>query len=378
MARYPQLVRAHVRGGTLQPGVADELARYFNSRPADRACEAADHGFDPVTDPARYVAEELAEPEHASLRGGPVTVETIHQWEGQEDAEHSGHVRKDAGGGDVYAMLAKNYPASAIRWAKDVEWRKADVSLADIQMARRPGGRDQGKVEGIAQALDDGKQMDRVVLVKTPGNDRYEIADGYHRTLAFQHADRKTIPAYVGKVSTDDGPWVSEMHDAKLNKSAYPVLVLRKDEPTASDVHVDTASNIVAGKKRRKDGEDEPELSILKADDEQRIVWGIVLEPDVEDSQGDVVSKEDVELAAHRFLYGGALIGNQHRALAPASVKPVESYVAPCDFEMGGEDVRKGTWVMAVHIPDDPLWNEVKTGRKGALSVAGTGKRRPL
>ena len=285
-------------------------------------------------------------------------------------------------GDEVLASLGKVYPASVLGWAKSVEWRKSDVPLADIQMARRPGGRDQGKVEGIAQALDGGKQMDRVVLVQTPGNDKYEIADGYHRTLAFDRAGRTNIPAYVGKVSTDEGPWQREMHDAKLNKAA-PVLVVHKDAPTATDVHVDVPLGEAKPKRKRKKGDpvetSTPELSVLKADDEARVVYGIVLEPDVEDSQGDVVSKEDVEIAAHRYLYQqGLAIGDQHAKMAPETVRPVESYIAPCDFSMGGQVVKAGSWVLAAHVPDDNLWEQVKKGHKGAWSVGGSGKRSPL
>ena len=125
--------------------------------------------------------------------------------------------------------------------------------------------------------------------------------------------------------------------------------------------------------------EDSPFGEVLKTDDEQRIVYGVVLEPDVEDSQGDVVSKADVELAAHRFLYQqGLAIGDQHGALAPPDVRPVESFIAPADFVMGGQTVTKGSWVLAVHVPDDGLWAQIKKEQKGAFSVGGTGRRSAL
>lgn len=166
----------------------------------------------------------------------------------------------------------------------------------------------------------------------------------------------------------------------ELVRRPLPVLVLRKDTPTATDVHVDVPLGEGKPKKRRKKGEPaEPELSVLKADDEARVVYGIVLEPDVEDSQGDVVSKDDVELAAHRYLYQqGLAIGDQHRKMAPNTVRPVESYIAPCDFEMGGQVVKAGSWVLVAHVPDDNLWEQVKKGHKGAWSVGGSGKRSPL
>lgn len=156
-------------------------------------------------------------------------------------------------------------------------------------------------------------------------------------------------------------------------------LGVAKDDPGSSDVHVDTPSDeiSVAGldgdqKKRKR------KVQLIKTDDEQQIVYGIVLEPNVEDSQGDVCSPEDIEKAAHRFLYANRPIGIQHGVMAPDSVRPVESYIAPADFELGGETVRKGSWVLVAHVPDESLWDAVKKDGFTGWSVAGTGIRSPL
>lgn len=248
---YPVLVRAHVRGGNLDAGVGAELQRFLDSHPDIRAGEAAEHGFDPVSDPARYLAAERAEGYHDSLNeSAPVDLQRIRDWEAEEQTE--------------YDKIAK-------------------------------------------------------------------------------------------------------------------------DNPTSTDVHVDapmgdiSAADLPAGKKKRKLAKvEDSAIAVVKVDDERRIVYGIVLEPNVEDSQGDVVSKEDVELAAHRFLYGNAPIGIQHGRLAPDTVKPVESYIAPADFMLGGQVVKAGSWVLATHVPDDALWQQVKKEGFGSYSVAGTGKRSPL
>lgn len=118
----------------------------------------------------------------------------------------------------VLAYLADNYPQRVLGWVHDATWIRRQVPLSSIKMARRPGGRDWDKVEAIAKAINDGKQMDPVVLVDT-GEDQLEVADGYHRTLAFDRAGKTTIDAYVGTGVGRHGPWEREMHDAKLNRS---------------------------------------------------------------------------------------------------------------------------------------------------------------
>ena len=120
---------------------------------------------------------------------------------------------------EVYDYLKQNYPERTLEWVADAKWNGTDtIPLSEIDMSRRPGGRNMEKVKGIAQAVQDGKDMEPIILVRTPGNDKLVIADGYHRTLGFQHAGKKSIEAFIGHVEDEDGPWDTEMHAAKLNK----------------------------------------------------------------------------------------------------------------------------------------------------------------
>jgi len=112
---------------------------------------------------------------------------------------------------------------------------------------------------------------------------------------------------------------------------------------------------------------------ILKADEERRLVYGVVLEPDTVDSQGDIISAAEIEKAAHKFLVKSRVVGDRHSKKANAEV--VESYIAPDDFEMGGQKVKKGSWVLGVHISDDRLWDAVKKREYTGFSVGGFGIR---
>lgn len=114
-------------------------------------------------------------------------------------------------------------------------------------------------------------------------------------------------------------------------------------------------------------------IDFAKADDERQIVYGVVSEPEVEDTQGDSATAEEIELAAHQYLTMSRVVGMEHRKVARAQV--VESYVAPRDFELGDEKVRKGSWVLAVHVEDSGDWARVKSGELSGFSLGGYGVR---
>ncbi|RJQ04430.1 MAG: methyltransferase domain-containing protein [Bacillota bacterium] len=112
---------------------------------------------------------------------------------------------------------------------------------------------------------------------------------------------------------------------------------------------------------------------ILKADEERQLVYGVVLEPDTLDTQGDTISADEIERAAHRFLAKSRVVGQGHKR--PAKAEVVESYVAPAEMEIGGQRVKKGSWIIAVHVLDPELWRAIKAGEYTGFSVGGFGTR---
>lgn len=123
---------------------------------------------------------------------------------------------------NVHKKLAETYPESTLGWVHEADWQgPQQVNLEDIDMARRPGARDNKKTVGIMKAMAAGQQgaNEPVVLVATPSGEKYQIADGYHRTKAREKLGNVAINAYIGKTEEDDGPWQKKMHDAKLNRN---------------------------------------------------------------------------------------------------------------------------------------------------------------
>jgi hypothetical protein len=117
------------------------------------------------------------------------------------------------------------------------------------------------------------------------------------------------------------------------------------------------------------------EMPILKKQEEKRLVTGIILEPETVDGQGDVVSSEVIERAAHNFLSGynrETQMGVLHRMFGEIGVELVESWIAPTQMKFGNEDVKEGTWLMTCRVLDDPLWKKIKAGEITGFSIGGS------
>ncbi|CAI6231354.1 Peptidase-S78-2 domain-containing protein [Bacillus subtilis] len=108
---------------------------------------------------------------------------------------------------------------------------------------------------------------------------------------------------------------------------------------------------------------------IAKEADEQKLVYGIVYEPDTVDAHGDFMTAAEIEKAAHGFLKDAREIDKQHDFQGGVGAV-VESYVAPADFEMNGETIKKGSWVLVTKASEE-IWEEIKKGEITGYSMAG-------
>ena len=111
-----------------------------------------------------------------------------------------------------------------------------------------------------------------------------------------------------------------------------------------------------------------------KRDDDQRLVTGIVLEPDEVDAQNDTISADVIEKAAHNFLKqfnSSTKMGLMHEKFDNLGIDLVESYVTKEDTPIGGNPVKAGSWLMTVRITSDKLWGDVKAGRLTGFSIGG-------
>jgi hypothetical protein len=117
-------------------------------------------------------------------------------------------------------------------------------------------------------------------------------------------------------------------------------------------------------------------LPIDKADDEQQIVFGIALEPGEVDSQNDTIRPPVIKVAAHNWLAKYQDRGVQHNKIVNSKIEIYESYIAPVNLTIGGQKVKKGSWLLMYHILDKDLWSDIKKGKFTGFSIGGLARRR--
>ncbi|MCC2414044.1 XkdF-like putative serine protease domain-containing protein [Bacillus sp. FSL W8-0519] len=114
----------------------------------------------------------------------------------------------------------------------------------------------------------------------------------------------------------------------------------------------------------------EKPVKVIKSEDEaERLVYGIVYEPDTIDAHGDFADAKTIEKAAHEFMLKYRQIDKNHDFVAGVG-EVVESYIAPADMELNGEPVKKGTWILTTKA-DEETWESVKKGEFQGYSLAG-------
>lgn len=104
-------------------------------------------------------------------------------------------------------------------------------------------------------------------------------------------------------------------------------------------------------------------------DDERKLLYGVVYEPDVEDSHGDAMTKDEIEKTAHEFLEFYRNIDTEHNMLAGAGTV-VESYVTPIEIKIGKNVIKAGSWILVTRATDE-IWDAWKAGDITGYSMFG-------
>lgn len=113
---------------------------------------------------------------------------------------------------------------------------------------------------------------------------------------------------------------------------------------------------------------------ILKASDDFGFVLVPILVPDEADLQGDVISAEDIEKAAHTYMEESQAGGYMHRQIL-TDVRLVESWIQRSETEIEGVLIKIGTWLGAWRIYNEELRGLIKEGKITGVSIGGSAQR---
>jgi len=119
-------------------------------------------------------------------------------------------------------------------------------------------------------------------------------------------------------------------------------------------------------------------MEIIKADKARQIVYGVFLWPNKADTDGDIISDEDIEKVAHKFLIEYRDIDEMHKK-ETLDAEIVESFIAWMDnLEYFGKTLKKGAWAGAIHVNDKKVWSKIEKGEYKGFSVRISGRREPV
>jgi len=158
---------------------------------------------------------------------------------------------------------------------------------------------------------------------------------------------------------------------------------------------------------------------ILKTNAKQRYTLGVVYEPMKLDTQGDFAEASEIEKACWNFMRklqgkttvtkialqildtivkslkndnqialditdiwedlekSNGPLGYMHEEWEEDIGDIVENYIAPVDFEIDGQQIKKGTWLMGI-VWSPEYFSKVENGEITGLSMGGRGKRIPV
>lgn len=134
-----------------------------------------------------------------------------------------------------------------------------------------------------------------------------------------------------------------------------------------------------------KTGEQPRELTVMKSDDDRRLVFGwanVTVRADGEqiiDWQQDAIDTAILEKAAYEYVAEFGTAGEMHRRGGVGRV--IESIVftrEKADALGIPPDVLPEGWWIGFRITDDEVWEKIKSGEYNMFSIEGRAVREPM
>lgn len=118
-------------------------------------------------------------------------------------------------------------------------------------------------------------------------------------------------------------------------------------------------------------------FKIMKVDKKQRILGGVIYEPNEVDTQGDYTDAKEIEKAMYRFMEKYATDTKRIRINHKGKryhFPIMEVFQAEEDTTKGGQMLKKGTWWLEIKVTNDAIWKMAEKNEIEAFSMGGTSK----
>lgn len=196
--------------------------------------------------------------------------------------------------------------------------------------------------------------------------------DGWSGTIAAMIGDRKD-----GVIALWNA--LSEKEQISVRVAFGSLMCVDTIERSLKIEHADLAKSDDAAPAFKV----EAQFITKSIDEELRYVLGYVLEPldgraGEADTQGDFYTADTIREAMWGYMKFFRNVSLNHKAYLNGRVFVVECWQTKNDEVIDGSQVRAGTWMLGIHIPDDDIWGMVKRGELRALSIGGTAEKVPF
>jgi hypothetical protein len=246
--------------------------------------------------------------------------------------------------------------------------------------------------------------------IKAECRNAYVTASAEQRIKRLKAAKTTTIQTLIFskdkfKTVAEAHKWISDhgFAETKEPDETETSFRFRQESPenfasgTMRTIDITDGVKAVIGRLKKNENKVHKEhvVAISKVDSENRIVYGVVLDPYIVDSQGDHMTPSDVEKTANDYMENYRNIGLFHAGKAPSCI-PVQSWLVPYpsreDYALamsdkphrilmmpfGDSEIPSGCWVLGTKVNDDALWQKVQSEELNAYSIGGYGEREDM
>jgi hypothetical protein len=126
----------------------------------------------------------------------------------------------------------------------------------------------------------------------------------------------------------------------------------------------DESSKVVKSDEETKNSD----IIMKQFDEDERLVLGVVLEPETQDLHMDIYSSVEIRKAQENFNEH-CMQGNLEHIANTDELVITKSFIMEVDSHIGEQPVKEGSWIMEMYVSNEATWKSVKEGGFTGFSI---------